>query len=31
MHDVKTSLDGKYIASSGEDKSIRIWDLETGK
>ncbi len=31
INDVKFTPDGRYLVSAGNDKVIRVWDLETGK
>jgi small GTP-binding protein len=31
VNSVVVSPDGKWIASGGDDKTVRIWDIETGK
>lgn len=31
MRKVSISLDGKYLVSGNSDKTIKIWDFETGQ
>jgi len=31
VYSVAVTADGKYVISGGEDKTVRVWELATGK